>query len=330
MLPSRAPATLRSTAPLTACRIPRRPLSLTPWRQQHRHQRNGNGHDEAEAPDAQLGKRTRPQLDVSEPAVRDAFSQDDAVSLTQPSALGQALADLAKKDDDGDSKDPRTMLILHGLSPNLKPSDFYRLGSDCDSSWQRVIRKVQQQRDRHTLEPLGCYHVSFASAAPAVAYCDTILRLHRLSRHKLLSPTGLWESCVPPFLRSPAGAHPAAELAGFTLVPASRPAFTVERKRVQTKKSWSAQLLARLAPLAAPSHRPPAVLLHVYPPTLDARVLSRFIDVDGAARGCPWRVSKLQHLEAAHDESASLVPRRTSPGATLEKQKSRGSGTSKH
>lgn len=176
---------------------------------------------------------------------------------------------------------------------------------------------VQQRRDHHTLEPLGSYHVSFAAAATAIAYRDAVVRLHRMGRHRLMSPAGLWESCVPPFLRSPAAADPAAELAGFTLVPASQPAVAVERKRVQTKKSWSASLLARLAPLDV--DRPPAVLLHVYPPTLDARLLSRFIDVDSAARGCPWRVLKLRHLEPEHDQSSPAAH----DSDTLEKQRSR-------
>jgi hypothetical protein len=33
------------------------------------------------------------------------------------------------------------MLILHGLSPNLNASDFYRLAPSDLSSWQSVIKK---------------------------------------------------------------------------------------------------------------------------------------------------------------------------------------------
>ncbi|KAF4513246.1 hypothetical protein G6O67_000544 [Ophiocordyceps sinensis] len=330
-MPPRAPATLRSKASsLLTSWIPRRPLSSMPWRRQQGDVAPDD--DEGWAASAEwplLKTRTRARrCHVSEPGFSTAADADADVSLAQPSPLGQALADLGHEADDGvkAKTDPRLMLVLHGLSPNLNPSDFYRLGSDQDWSWQRVIKKVQQQRHRDTLEPLGCYQVSFDSAAAAAAYRDTLDRLHRLSRHKLLSPTGLWESCVPLFLRSPTAVSPAAELAGFTLVAASQPAVNFERKRVKGKQPWSTRLLARVAPFAGPGERPPVVLLHVYPPTLDAPVLSRFIEADGAARGCPWRVSNIKHLEAGL-ETPSHLPRTTSTVAkhfrTLEKQKSR-------
>lgn len=72
--------------------------------------------------------------------------QARADAVDEPvSPLAKALADTGGRDDADDSSrpktDPRTMLIFHGLSPSLKPSDFYRLGSGHDLSWQRLIRK---------------------------------------------------------------------------------------------------------------------------------------------------------------------------------------------
>ncbi|KAG6021368.1 hypothetical protein E4U41_002502, partial [Claviceps citrina] len=100
-----------------------------------------------------------------------------------------------------DQRDPRVMLSLRGLSPSLKPSDFYRLAPSDLSSWQSVITKIEQQRDPITLEPLGQYHISFATAPAAISYRDRLLRLHRLSHHRLTHAHGLWESLVPLHLR---------------------------------------------------------------------------------------------------------------------------------
>ncbi|PHH84675.1 hypothetical protein CDD83_1569 [Cordyceps sp. RAO-2017] len=149
-----------------------------------------------------------------------------------------------------------------------------------------------------TLEPFGRYHISFTSAAAAAAYRDALVRLHRLSRVRLLSPTGLWQSCVPPALLSPAGDDPAAELEAFTVAPASRRALTVDRRRVAVGRPWVQRLARLVARHPHKDDRPPAVLLRLYPPTLAAHDLYRYIRESGSARRLHWRVSAPMTLDS--------------------------------
>ncbi|KND93237.1 hypothetical protein TOPH_02184 [Tolypocladium ophioglossoides CBS 100239] len=229
--------------------------------------------------------------------------------------------------------DSRLMLILHGLSPNLNPSDFYRLAPNDLSSWHSVIKKVQQQRNPTTLEPLGRYHISFSTASAASSYRDRLLRLHRLSRHKLRSPNGLWESSVPPFLKSCSGEPPTAELDAFAVLPGSQPAVDVDRWRVSARNSW-AKALGDVVHKFDYGEKPPVVLLHVYPPTLTAEDVFRFIREDGVARGCRWKVCPPHHLKPETRAAKDTVDGDDAAAAqkpsfgykdfdTLEKQQSR-------
>ncbi|KJZ79216.1 hypothetical protein HIM_01367 [Hirsutella minnesotensis 3608] len=208
-------------------------------------------------------------------------------SLGEPSALcsGRALAQTSESESASNSPapllgdgsidwtdcavakikaDPHIMLVIHGLSPNLSPTDFYRLGSDQVSPWKRVITKVQQQRHHYTFEPLGRYHVSFAN--------------------------------VPPALRSGTDAGPAAELEAFTVAPGSLSAIHVDRKRIDSK-TWSARLSGLIARLGLEDDRPPVVLLKVHPPSLTAADVAQLIRQDGEARDLSWRVSEPLPLE---------------------------------
>ncbi|KYK59198.1 hypothetical protein DCS_00328 [Drechmeria coniospora] len=227
-------------------------------------------------------------------------------SLSEPNAsLKAAFAPTSLRSPDAATarkRDSRVMLILHGLSPNLNASDFYRLAPNDLSDWRSVIKQgmpplptVQQQRNPSTLEPLGRYHVSFSTAQAAISYRDRLVRLHRLARHKLSAPNDLWESSIPAHLKSSAGADPAAELEAFTLVPASQPTVDVDRKRVSTRNAWAKGLADRVGGLGY-GDKPPVVLLDVYPPTLSADDLSRFIREDGIERDCEWELSPPQHL----------------------------------
>ncbi|KOS17572.1 hypothetical protein ESCO_003161 [Escovopsis weberi] len=115
----------------------------------------------------------------------------------------------------------RLMLIIGGLSPALRASDFYRLGPSALSAWGAAIKKVQQRRDPATLEPSGQYWVTFDSAAAAVAFRAKLVRLHALAGVKLRSATGLWESRVPAELH--------AGLASDYALPAPAASFTVTK-----------------------------------------------------------------------------------------------------
>lgn len=48
--------------------------------------------------------------------------------------------------------------------------------------------------------------------------------------------------------------------------------------------------------------KPPVVLVHIYPPTLTADDLGRFIREDGFSRGCKWKVCPPQDLQAQAGE----------------------------
>ncbi|GJN76717.1 hypothetical protein PLIIFM63780_000204 [Purpureocillium lilacinum] len=250
-----------------------------------------------------LKRRARPSHDTSAGAALGQGLLARLDTTSSPSSLaveqGAASSAVAAKTD------PRVMLTIHGLSTNLNASDFYRIAPSDLSSWHSVIKKVQQQRDPSTLEPLGRYHVSFSTPAAATAYRDRLVRLHRLARHRLRSESGLWEASTPAHLRSP-GLEPAAELAAFTVAPppptssssSSRAGLDVEKRRVSAGAGAWARQLADLVRGAEHGYgdKPPVVLLRVYPPTLAAEDLRRSIREDGVARGCRWKVSAPQQL----------------------------------
>ncbi|PFH57237.1 hypothetical protein XA68_15324 [Ophiocordyceps unilateralis] len=183
------------------------------------------------------------------------------------------------------------MLTIHGLSPYIKPTDFQRLGC---TSWLSAMKKVQPLRDARTLEPdpLGRYLITFTDDTAASTYRDTLARLHRLARHRLLSPTGLWQSTAPTPISS-------EKLDSLTFLPASQP-LQMTRSRVYNKKPW-VETLQRVVNAVGGGNqagdKPRIILLRVYPPTLQSADVAHLIHKDGTARKCGWRVSDPYLLE---------------------------------
>ncbi|PTB70382.1 hypothetical protein BBK36DRAFT_1164922 [Trichoderma citrinoviride] len=224
------------------------------------------------------------------------------------------------------------MLVIDGLSPNLSATDFYRIAPNDFSNWRNAIRKVQQQRKPDTLEPLGRYCVTFSTAEAAVSYRDRLVRLHKLNSIKLGTASGLWENSVPNSLKislaSPSAASAAAVAAGavddtsdtappdtpgteslaeiadsFTIAPGSQAVIPIKRTRVVLTRPWADRLADLVANLGF-GERPPVLMVDVYPPTLTAEELSRFISRDGYNRALRWKVSTPQHLQKSHLEPA--------------------------
>ncbi|KAL7788721.1 hypothetical protein V8C37DRAFT_387837 [Trichoderma ceciliae] len=223
----------------------------------------------------------------------------------------------------GTKDSSQIMLVIDGLSPNLSATDFYRLTPNDLSDWQSAIRKVQLQRNPHTLEPLGRYLVTFSTAQAAATYRDRLVQLHKLNGFKLRSASGLWESSVPLSLKvSLASASAAASAASaaateardeavsdvpttegvadlvdtFTIAPGSQAVLPVQRKRVLLLRPW-AKRLAGLVENLGYGERPSILMVEIYPPTLTAEELHRFIRRDGRNRGLGWRVSIPLHLK---------------------------------
>ncbi|KAI9158305.1 hypothetical protein HJFPF1_06297 [Paramyrothecium foliicola] len=203
----------------------------------------------------------------------------------------------------------RLMLVLDGLSPNLKASDFHRLLPSQLSSWS-VIKRVQQKRCPKTLEPLGRYYITFTSESMLSTYRDKFLRLHGLNKHRLLFADELlpekWELSAPSHLRS--GSDDLAEEANtLTFAPGSLNITAPRRRRAGVRRNWWAQQLgARLEQFGyGPS--PPTVMLHVQPPTLTARDIAHLIHEDGCNRGCPWDVCEPLPLATAEESNEATA-----------------------
>jgi hypothetical protein len=181
------------------------------------------------------------------------------------------------------------MLIIRGLSPNLKASDFHRLIPSGLSGWNS-IKQVQQRRNSRTLEPQGIYHITFTSATARRVYHDKLLRLHQLAKHKLDFPIGgAWQFSVPPQLR--AGAEDLDdEVDSFTLVPGSLPVSGPVKRRAGVPKNWWSRQLEQRVRRFGLGDRPPAVLVRVHPPTMTAAMLAEAIERNGDHRGLPWDV----------------------------------------
>ncbi|KAG5980425.1 hypothetical protein E4U55_004042 [Claviceps digitariae] len=242
-----------------------------------------------------LQRRSRPERTLSPEGPPDEAASSPGLHVSTPDG-DMAAARPPPSDEAGRAegrRDPRVMLILKGLSPRLTASDFHRLAPSDLSSWQSAIKKVQQQRDAVTLEPLGQYHLSFSTAQAAISYRDRLLRLHKLSQHRLDHVHGLWESLVPLHLHSAAGDDPAAEMQHFTISSGMprRAAVDVQRRRISVTHTWTRDL----AQLTGPD-KPPVVLVRVYPPVITEGELGRWIREDGVSRGCAWEVCPPREL----------------------------------
>ncbi|RFU72265.1 hypothetical protein TARUN_9994 [Trichoderma arundinaceum] len=233
----------------------------------------------------------------------------------------------------GTTDSSRVMLVLDGLSVNLNATDFYRITPTDLSDWQSVITKVQQQRNPDTFEPLGRYLVTFSNGVAAASYRDRLVRLHKLNSFKLRSASGLWESSVPSSLKvslaSPSGSGSGSAAAAavtetsdaaisnvpstesvidlvntFTLAPGSQAVLPVQRKKVALTRPW-AKRLAGLVESLGYGERPSVLMVDIYPPTLTAEELHRFIRRDDQNRGLRWHVSVPQHLKTHSPEQGS-------------------------
>ncbi|CAG9997470.1 unnamed protein product [Clonostachys byssicola] len=180
----------------------------------------------------------------------------------------------------------KNMLVFTGLSKNLVASDFYRLSPESQSlsAWGSTIKKVQQRRERLTLEPTGTYNVSFITSEAAAAYHDHVTRLHQLARLKSASQNGLWAATIPKHLETPC-VDPDQELESYSLLPPSQD-LLVSRTRT-SQKSWEKHLGDNITKDFGP--RPAAVLLHADPPDLAAEDLHDAILRDGDKRDSRWK-----------------------------------------
>jgi hypothetical protein len=91
---------------------------------------------------------THPQSDAEWPLLkkRNRSSDQDTIhsggaSLIESLKSRQGPIDAEITHAQNKSGDSRVMLILHGLSPSLNASDFYRLAPSDLASWQSVIKK---------------------------------------------------------------------------------------------------------------------------------------------------------------------------------------------
>lgn len=151
---------------------------------------------------------------------------------------------------------------------------------------------VQQQRDPETLEPNGCYQLSFTSAEAAQSYHHHLTRLQRLARHKLASPTGLWQATVPEPHAGQAIDREEMERAvdRLTIASPSQDNLPVRHARISLRYPWGRRLTELVEPLGY-GPRPPVVLVDVHPGELDAKQLQHFITQDGWSRDLAWSVS---------------------------------------
>ncbi|OAR00882.1 hypothetical protein LLEC1_07345, partial [Akanthomyces lecanii] len=197
-----------------------------------------------------LLKRREPSYGYMEPVDTplDDSQQSEAVPLDDSRDLITATPEdpidlvaatheaLAKKDNVTVSKS-HTMIRIDGLSTNVHASDFYRIAETDLSKWNQSIKKVQQVRDRMTLEPTGTYHITFSTAMAATVYAARFQRLHALAQVKARSRTGLWRSEVPPALLPPEHDGAATqdsletELAQLSIAPGVQH-VTLEHRRV--------------------------------------------------------------------------------------------------
>ncbi|PHH81754.1 hypothetical protein CDD82_7924 [Ophiocordyceps australis] len=236
------------------------------------------------------------------------------------------------QDKPPDTNDRAYVLVIHGLSPNVGPSDFYRLDANVAAGLESSIVKVRQQRNPLTLEPSGRFHISFRSALAASTYRQRLLHLHYMARYRFRSPTGLAinplhpsrlladlspssihalsasnhaSNHAPDSVEAGFGAAAEAAVQSYALMPASLPALATDRPRLRANiaPKWASRLDDIVAKRGL-SQKPSAVLLHVYPPTLTVGNLWRFISHDGSGPAGKWHVGMPHHLKPEQDASS--------------------------
>ncbi|KAK7427420.1 hypothetical protein QQZ08_006026 [Neonectria magnoliae] len=209
------------------------------------------------------------------------------------------------------SPEKSQMLVIEGLSPSLRSSDFSRLAARDISDWKSGVNEVHQERDPWTLEPLGNYRISFASHAAVRVYQAKLDRVFRVAQIKMHSTNGLWTAAVPPHLRS-SEASPEEEEAAFTIAPGSvsphAGRLQAEFSRIKGKWPWQL-LVGKLIKESGFTVEPAVVLLNLHPSTLSAKDLQAFIDEDGQTRNEPWATSKPYHLATTLYEDQKMLTR---------------------
>jgi len=218
----------------------------------------------------------------------------DAGKLRKKTGSGGAEDTIVYGDPDlsGSENDTsKKMMLIRAVSTNLTASDFYRLAPESTSlsNWDSTIRKVQQQRDPETLEPNGCYQVSFTSSEAAHSYRRHLIRLQRLASHKLTSPTGLWQATAPDFDAVDKEEMDRA-IERLTIASPSQDYLPVKHARISLRYPWATKLTELVQPLGY-GPRPPVVLVDVHPGELDAKQLQHFITQDGWSCDLAWSVS---------------------------------------
>lgn len=163
------------------------------------------------------------------------------------------------------------------------------------SSIGLLTSTVEQQRDPHTLKPLGCYQVSFISSHAAQSYASNLNRLQRLAHHKFSSDTGLWQATVPDHLLRPNCENTpddiAEDLAALTLSSPTRRALNVKKSRTAQKYPWAKELQS-LAQNCGYGERPAVAVVSITPGLVSGEHLSSLMRQDGLRRDLAWKASK--------------------------------------
>ncbi|XWW93856.1 hypothetical protein V2A60_001795 [Cordyceps javanica] len=271
-----------------------------------------------------LLKRRQPSYGYMTPT--DLFSdtsKDFAVTAVLDQSTDLVIAThrvLAEKEDSSTAKS-HTMLRIDGLSTNVHPSDFYRIAENDLSKWNQSITKVQQVRDRMTLEPTGTYHVSFSTAVAATAYAARFQRLHALARVRARSRTGLWRSEVPPALLQDDGGPATATQAGLEAelarlsVAAGVHDVTLAHRRVAAGPE--ANKIRGIVAGDGLGERPPVVLIDIAPAASLDRVRNAVRQHGQRARGS-WGLARVHPVAAnLHQQLQRLTEQAAAQRAAL-------------
>ncbi|KAK0391284.1 hypothetical protein NLU13_0785 [Sarocladium strictum] len=159
-------------------------------------------------------------------------------------------------------------VVVQGVSPSLRPSDFSRLLPPGLPNWSMQIQKLRQVRHQYTFEPLNTYQLSFVNGEAASAYVDMLQRLQRLGKLKLESATSdaPSQSDVEPGLEPEADAKSPIGLQSYTIAPPTLQGMVIKQESVQERRYAWTRKLQNSYRLDNDSERTPIVIVDVYPP----------------------------------------------------------------
>ncbi|CEJ88066.1 hypothetical protein VHEMI04600 [[Torrubiella] hemipterigena] len=149
-------------------------------------------------------------------------------------------------------------LVISGLSPHVRPADFYRSPGSGLAGWKIAPTHVLQDRNHRTFEPTGCFMLAFEDAA------------HRDSYKAQLSSSSA------------------------TIAPPHSNLYTVHDSK-PPRLAWTHHL-RKILKEDGYGETPSAVLFHLSSPRVSPALVRTLVDDDSAARDCAWRVSKPHHL----------------------------------